>query len=48
MSEFNALKMLDALLSRGLVEVGEEAVSKNTGSLSDAARAVISGSAPLP
>ncbi len=33
MSEFSALKTLDSLLSRGLVAVGEEAVSKNTGSL---------------
>jgi hypothetical protein len=35
MSEFSALKMLDALLSRGLVMVGEEAVSKNTGALGE-------------
>ncbi|HLW00712.1 MAG TPA: DUF4388 domain-containing protein [Ktedonobacterales bacterium] len=41
MSEFNALKMLDSLLTRGLVMVGEEAVSKNTGSLSDTARAML-------
>jgi hypothetical protein len=41
-SEFSALKILDSLLSRGLVTVGEEAVSKNTGSLNEAAR-----SAPL-
>ncbi len=33
MSEFNALKILDTLLTRGLVTVGEEAVSKNTGAL---------------
>ncbi len=46
MSEFNALKMLDSLLNRGLVIVGEEAVSKNTGSLSDSARAIISGAVP--
>ncbi len=43
MSEFSALKMLDSLLSRGLVMVGEEAVSKNTGSLNDAARAIAPG-----
>jgi Domain of unknown function (DUF4388) len=36
LSEFNALKILDSLLSRNLVTVGEEAVSKNTGSLSGA------------
>jgi hypothetical protein len=33
MSEFNALKILDTLLTRGLVTVGEEAVSRNTGAL---------------
>jgi len=33
MSEFSALKVLDALLTRGLVTVGEEAVSKNTAAL---------------
>ncbi len=41
MSEFNALKMLDSLLSRGLVTVGEEAVSKNSGPLSSGARSTM-------
>jgi hypothetical protein len=41
LSEFNALKVLDTLLSRGMVTVGEEAVSKNTGTLSDAARSTV-------
>jgi hypothetical protein len=43
MSEFSALKMLDSLLTRGLVTVGEEAVSRNTGSLNEAARALAPG-----
>ncbi len=42
MSEFNTLKILDALLSRGLVTVGEEAVSKNTGALGELARSTTS------
>lgn len=45
-SEFNALKILDLLLSRGLVTVGEEAVSKNTGSLSEVAQAAAAGRFP--
>ena len=46
MSEFNALKTLDTLLTRGLVTVGEEAVSKNTGALREPPQPV--GAARFP
>jgi hypothetical protein len=43
MSELNTLKILDTLISRGLVIIGEEAVSKNTGALRESGPA----SAPI-
>ncbi len=46
LSEFNALKILDSLLSRGLVTVGEEAVSRNTGSLVGSSHAL--SASPFP
>ncbi len=46
MSEFSALKVLDALLSRGLVTVGEEAVSKNTGALGELRQPIVATHLP--
>jgi hypothetical protein len=46
MSEFSALKILDALLSRGLVKVGEEATVKSTGSLNPAAQPMAAARLP--
>lgn len=45
-SEFSALKILDALLSRGLVKVGEEATVKSTGSLNPAAQPMAAARLP--
>lgn len=46
MSEFSSLKILDSLLSRGLVKVGEEATVKNTGGLNPSAQPMAAARLP--